>query len=438
MAEKRISKLWKVKDIPIDKELIESSDPDEKTLPDMLMNMTKDDITYRFIMNTFGEFNGKSLANPYDLLEVPVGKFSFYTDIDKSKFKSNKNTFVTTLGCFIFNIILRDFNFSRLFDGYLQETISKKVFGKIEQTLSYALIEDRITTQDLKEYEDMMQWFMPFETILSPNHTEKLLICTKEIDKKKKELVKKYEKEIANGDSVIAEKIEKELIKFASDYLADDPSIDTMLSGVVASWENEFKNMYVMKGAVRNPDPTAKQQYNIVTGNYMDGIPANEYSMVAGAGVYGAYARGKKTEIGGYYEKLFISAYQTLKLDPPGSDCHTKRYIEVNLTDKNIADYMYCYAIKSNGDLELIDSTNKDKFIGKKVKLRFASMCESKTGFCNKCAGELFYRLNEKYIGLSLAQIPDTMKLRSMKGFHDSTVQSVKMDVRKAFYPWED
>jgi hypothetical protein len=90
----------------------------------------------------------------------------------------------------------------------------------------------------------------------------------------------------------------------------------------------------------------------------------------------------------------------------------------------------------SNGELELIDSITRDKYIDKDVKLRFSSMCESKTGICNKCAGELFYKLDEKYIGLALAQIPDTMKLRSMKGFHNAVVEYNTMDVYKAFYPW--
>jgi len=442
MAERK-SILWRSKGLDIDLDTIENGNPTKDNLADILLNISKDKITFRFIFNTFGTFdddngNPKSLANPYDLFEVPEGKFSYFTDKEKTKSKSNKNTFTTTIGIFILNIFLRDFNFSRLFDGYFQDTLSKKKYGNIEQVLSYALIEDKITVEDLKQWENTMQWFMPFETILSPNHTEKMITCTKAINKKKEELVKKYKDRIEAGDAVIAEQIEQELLNFAKEYLGDDPSLDTILSDASGDFDNNFKNMFVMKGAVQDPDPTAKQKYHIVTGNYMDGIPANEYPIVAGSGVHGAYARGKKTEVGGYYEKLFISAYQTIKLDPPGSDCGTNLGITVNLTEKNIADYMYCYVMKPNGDLELIDTSTRSKYIGKKVKLRFASMCQSKTGICNKCAGELFYRLNEKYIGIALAQIPDTMKLRCMKGFHNATIQYNTMDVGKAFYPWDD
>ena len=204
--------------------------------------------------------------------------------------------------------------------------------------------------------------------------------------------------------------------------------------------------MYIMRGVVRNPDPNTKKKYNIVTGNYMDGIPAEEYSTVAGGATYGAYSRSKKTEVGGWLEKLFIASYQHLQLDPYGSDCGTKRHIVVNLTKDNIDNYMYSYVIQNNGSLELIDTTTRDKYIGKTVKLRFSSMCESKTGICNKCAGELIYRLegiNNNSIkkqpinaGIILAQVPDTMKLRSMKGFHNAQIKTNKVDAMKVFFPY--
>jgi hypothetical protein len=104
-----------------------------------------------------------------------------------------------------------------------------------------------------------------------------MITCTKAIGKKKEELLKKYKKEIEAGDPVITEKIEKELLEFAKEYIGDDPSMDTILSGAGGDFNNKFKNMFVMKGAIADPDPNAKQKYRIVTGNYIDGIPAEEY-----------------------------------------------------------------------------------------------------------------------------------------------------------------
>src|SRR5574344_817995 len=427
----RQSKIWIPKGIEVNKD-------DEITsanLADYILNISKEEITYDFMMSTFGSFEGKSKANTYDLVKVPVGKFSFVDSNGKTK--SNKNEFTTSLGIFIFNILLSSFNFSKFFVGYINKSIDSKQYKNIGQRLSYALIEDEISVEDLKQWENTMQWLMPFEDILSPNHTEKLIGCTKALNKKKAELIKKYQKEIDAGDIAVVESIEKELLAYAKEYLGDDPAMDTILSGAGGQFNNNFKNMFVMKGAIRNPDPNAKKKYDIVTSNYLDGISADEYSIIAGSGASGAYSRGKKTETGGYWEKLFVSAYQHIQLDAKGSDCGTSRHIIVDLNEKNIKDYMYCYAIKANGDLELIDSKTYKNYIGKRAKLRFSSMCESKTGICNKCAGQLLY-IGAENIGMTMAQIPSTLKLKCMKGFHDSTVKTTQFDPMKAFFPFEE
>jgi hypothetical protein len=148
----------------------------------------------------------------------------------------------------------------------------------------------------------------------------------------------------------------------------------------------------------------------------------------------GPYSRGKKTSMGGYWEKLFLSMTQHLKLLPEGSDCHTKNYVIVHLTEKNVDDWMYSWMIIGSSLVELT-SQNMDKYIGKNVKFRFSSMCKSKGGFCSKCAGNIWYRLgpNMRNVGVMTDVIPSTLKNISMKAFHDSVVHTVEMDPWKAF-----
>src|SRR5699024_3886881 len=120
-------------------------------------------------------------------------------------------------------------------------------------------------------------------------------------------------------------------------------------------------------------------------------------------------------------------------LDGEGSDCGTKRYIEVTLTEDNLNLWMYSYIIEGSKLVELT-SDNKSKYLGKKIKLRYSALCESKTGICNKCMGNLYYRLGDKEnVGTSLTQIPSTLKNISMKAFHDSTQQLYEMDLEKVF-----
>lgn len=415
-------------------EIIDREHIAKDNLINYLLQMKESDVTYSFIMDLFGEFNGKRLCNPYDYFEVPVGSFRFING--KGKEVSNKNVFITTIGLWIYNVFFfRDDGLTATV-GYVNKTISKKGYNEIEESLSYALLEDKITTDQFKRYLEKTQFFMPFETIISPNQTEHMLTCTKVINKKKQELYKKYKDQIEAGNVAVAEQMEKELLAFATEYMGDDPSLDTLVSGGGGSFGNNFKNMFVMKGAIRNPDPNAKQRYNVMMSNYMDGISADEYSLFANSLAAGPYSRGKKTETGGYWEKLFVSALQYIVFDEPGTDCGTPHYITVELTKKNYKEYMYNYIIVGNGGLEELTSDNLNKFIGKRVKMRFSSMCRRTGGkgkICHHCAGNFFYRLGIKNGGVACSTIASIMKNRCMKGFHDSTISTVEIDPMKAF-----
>ena len=403
MAEKRVAKLI----------------TDKKDI-DFLLSLKEEDISFSLMMEMFGEFNGKQRFHPYDILEVPPNSYGPEND-------RNTNKFVTTVGLWVWNIYHLEKELHHIL-GYINHTIDKKAFGKIDSTLSYALLEDDITIQHIKNFIHKTQADMPFVSIVSPSMTEKMLTSTKVIKKKKEELAKKYKKEIEAGDEVAIERMEKELLDYAKDYLDGDPSLDSFDSGARGSFGNNFKNMFIIKGAIKDPDPN--KGYNIAMSNYMDGVSKEEYAVFANSLAAGPYARGKKTEIGGYWEKLFVAAFQHVVLDPEGSDCKTDKYVTVKLD--NPGDWMYSYMIEGNNLVEL-NSKNVDKYKGKTVKFRFSSMCKSKTGICNKCAGNMFYKLGIKNIGMTLPVIPSTLKNLSMKSFHDSSVKTTEMDVMKAF-----
>ena len=74
-----------------------------------------------------------------------------------------------------------------------------------------------------------------------------------------------------------------------------------------------------------------------------------------------------------------------------------------------------------------LTSKNKDKYLGKKVKMRYSGLCEHKKGICQTCAGSLFSRLEITNVGVASYAICSKIKLISMKAFHDSTVKVSKM-----------
>lgn len=403
---------------------------------DFLVNLTANDLlTTSFVMEMFGDFTGqdKPRFHPYDTVRMPAGCYQL------SPTSKNKEPFDTTVGIWVFNKVFIEEDLNKLF-GYINKEVDKKVLKYIDSEMGYAIMEDDFDVEGLSRYIMKQQFYMKFVSVLAPGFTDDLLVINKKIEKKKIELITKYRNELAAGDAEVMEKIEKELIKYAQDILADDPSSDIFNSGTEADWKNNFKNMFISRGANKDPDPD--KGYNLIMSSYMDGIKKEEYAALANTLVAGPYSRAKKTEIGGYWEKLFLSALQHITLDDPGSDCGTKDTITITLDKDVLEDMMYSYVQEGNNLVE-ITRKNKDKYLGKTVKMRFSSMCKSKKNgcICNKCMGNMPYRLytdsvnekNIKNIGCATPQLASKIKLINMKAFHESLVTFTEMDPMKAF-----
>lgn len=391
------------------------------TLNDII-DIREKDITKSLIMELFGTFDDKPKYNPYDLITIPPNKYGKGS-------KKNKNSFVTTIGLWMFNkYLIEEDLFPAL--GYINREIDGGTLKDFNVTLSYAILENLITLPQLKKYLMKQQHLMRFVAVLSPNHTMKMMKTSHALAKKKKKLLEDNKEALEKGDEVVSANIEKELLQDARDYLGDDPSMDMFNSKSTGSFENNFKNMFIMKGAVMNPDPN--KGFDITTSNYIDGISKDEYATFANSLVGAGYAKAKNTAVGGHWAKLYTNAFQHVHLDPEGSDCKTDRFIEVELNNKNLSMYMYSFII-DKGKLVELNSKTRSKYAGKKVKMRYGSLCESKTGLCNACMGNLFYKLDTPDVGLLTIIIPNTIMLASMKKFHNQQIEIIDMDVGKCF-----
>lgn len=383
-----------------------------------LLNISNEEAaTKALIMDLFTDFGEGPRFNPYDTIEIPKGSYG--------KTKKNKNNFVTTVGLWIFNKGLIE-DLSDVLH-YINEPVTADRYMKANEELSYARLEGKITIKQLKDFIMQSQIYMSCTSALAPSHTMKMLLVTNVLETKKKELKKKYAKALDEKDIKGIGAMEKELLDYAADYLEGDPSMDMYDSGARSSWGNNFKNMYAMKGAVRLSDGS----YDVVTSSYISGLDKEDIVKTNDSAVGGPYSRAVNTQKGGHLEKQFVLAFQHVKV-LPGTDCGTKRTITVNLNKKNIKDFMYCFVVQGS-KLTEITSETKNSFIGKTVKMRFSSMCEHKHGICEKCAGTLFTRLGITNVGVATSQIPSTLKNKSMKSFHDSTLKLAEMDIESAF-----
>lgn len=263
-----------------------------------LTSLTENDITTSLIMELFGDFMNQQKYNPYDILTIPTGAYG--GKLPNGKDKRNKEPFITTIGRLIFNKYFIECE-PELLDivGYINDNVSKKTYGKLFDMLGYDVLEGKINIETYKRFCKKTQKFMPYVSILAPNHSDNMLTITKKINKKKAELIKENKEAFDKGDVIVVDKVSKELLDYARELMKDDPAMDMFLSGAGGSFENNFKNMFIMRGSVQDPDP--RKSYNIITSNYVDGVSKEEYSKLANTLAAGPYSRSKKTELGGYW-----------------------------------------------------------------------------------------------------------------------------------------
>lgn len=138
-------------------------------------------------------------------------------------------------------------------------------------------------------------------------------------------------------------------------------------SGSRGSFEDNYKNMSIMIGPVKNPG-TGK--YDFVESNYVDGIEKKDLPAVGNSIVNAAYPKAVGTEKGGYLTKQFFAVYQSITLDEHGTDCGSKGYLTVTLTTNNIHDYLYQYIVEVGGKLVLLTDENSEQYIDKTVQFR--------------------------------------------------------------------
>ena len=137
------------------------------------------------------------------------------------------------------------------------------------------------------------------------------------------------------------------------------------------------------------------------------------------------------TATAGYFSKQLTASMQAVVLDAAGTDCKTKRTIRQLLTKGNLQGFMQRYIVEK-GKLVLLTEKNAAQYINKEVELRSPSMCAGQK-ICSKCAGEMYYLLGVKNIGLTSSRAASTLLKMKMKKFHDATAKTREIKLEDMF-----
>lgn len=270
---------------------------------DTLLRIAKDEYTFEKVAELIGiRFSVKE-----NKVIPPKYHICDYFTLRKGDYEGIKEDTKTTVGRYLLNRWLYSETPLAKEVGYVNEVLFSKVFGKYEQMVANALFFDRIQVSDVEKYINMRDWVgFQFHILVCSSFTPGTVKTPEPVKKLRKELFKKYEKELANNDTHAMNEIEKQLIDKTMEVLKDDVGLDLYVSGARGSVGNNMKNMYMVRGSVLDP---SREKFDLVLNSINDGIQITDIPASSNAIVCGAYPKSVKCTTflkpGEYLTKMF-------------------------------------------------------------------------------------------------------------------------------------
>jgi hypothetical protein len=336
----------------------------------------------------------------------------------------NSESIETTIGRYLFNFYVIPEAYRKKF-GYQNLVFNKKAVDTMEKRLATMLLEDDLNTIQYSEFLDRAEWMtLGTAYFLSPTMDYDMNVPIPAVMKRKEELFKQYDKEIRSGDTNVIAKMETELLDLSKKLIKEkgNEGYDFFESGAF-SFENNYKKTSIMGGAMESP---YTHKLDVLKSNYMEGISKEEFPLFANSTIVGGYARGVETQKAGYETKKINNATQVITLDDADTDCGTTQYLNITISEGMKSMFYYRYILEG-GKLLMLTEGNISRYIGKELMMRSPLYCKS-DHICNKCSGELYYKLGIKNAGLLSSTMSGSLMNLSLKKTHDQTIRFDKIN----------
>lgn len=324
----------------------------------------------------------------------------------------------TTCGIYLFNkFILEPL---KIF-GYVNKPFGKKELDALEDGISAGLMQKDLTTEQVAEFIDRLQFLLggPLAHLINPSINPDIMTLPPQAAALKKKLLAENKAGIEANDPQTSSKIEKEVTKVAMDWMNErnDPSLSFFKSGAIDPYNN-YRTMFVMKGAVKDNTGESPTGYKIVTSEYDNGITKEDMPKIADTVVTSSYNSGVATQDSGYMGKKYNTILQRVKLLERGSDCKTPDTFQTVITNRHL--YRY---IMENGKPVCLTPEVIDKYKGKVCKLRSPLHCHAKDPYyCNICMGDRLYDIGVHNVGLTVSILSGATLNAALKTKHNVTV----------------
>jgi len=371
--------------------------------------------------------NGKliNIPKPVNNTGAPFSLYDYIT-IKKNDIANHTQDIEikTTIGRYITNYIL----IANIIGNKIKYVNDEWNISKIESLYAQLLLDEKIETNDYREYINHGYFLGHFAELCVPTLSAKALTTSPEVHKRKKELLEQYKDQLS--DPKVVESIEKELIELDKQWIKGDSS-EGFYGVLKKSYNVHRKKMHIMVGGVE--DFNTEGGTVTITHSLGEGITAENFAAVANEIRKGHYDRGKETAKGGEMTKFIFRAFQDIKIIE--DDCGTKSGIPIVFGDVlNPKDFLNRTIIVGPDKNEvLITEKNMNSYIGKKVLLRSPMSCKSKNGLCYKCSGLNFKKLNIANPGVRAIEISSKFMYASMLSMHGTSIQTNKINPKDFF-----
>lgn len=389
-----------------------------KTDQNTYLNLTPDNITRTLLTDMFADTVDCSIKNQAGKRKAKHNTWD-RIDIPKDYFFKGQEAMTITIGRFIFNKFILESSNIIGHTGVLNTIMNKGSLGFLDNKIGQLYMEDKITRGNFNEYldhRDTLGYWL--NGMLAHSISEKMLKPLPAVEKRKAELCKKYEKELAAGDIDVMTKISNELVDYAKEILKDDPGMDLYLSGDL-DFGNNYKNNSIVKGAVKNQ---ITGEFDFISTSFMNGIDIKDVPAHANSILSAQYPASCATSGAGYLGKKLMALLQMMEVDETCPDCGTKNLIPIKITKHNKNDLIWSYIDNGSGQEELLTDENVDQYVGKTMMFRSPMSCINQK-ICSKCAGKLFHLLDVKHAGLFATQISHSALNLGLKAKHNSLVE---------------
>jgi hypothetical protein len=349
-----------------------------------------------------------------------------YNVTDRVKLKANEyiNTtdVDTTLGRIVFNkICIENYIKDIIPDHYWNIPLNKGGVKKLFSLVAEAVKYGTLSTEAAWKWEKAIEFYsLKAAVIYNSSYNADLLNPRKDLIKKRDEFIKNN----PNATTADYADFEEQITNEANDKLRSNPGIGLYDSGARGEIGDQYKNISIMIGPVYNP---ATAQMEPVNTNFIEGFSKEDLPKAGNMLISAAYPKSCATADSGYITKQYYAAFQSVYVDDEGTDCGTKSYINVYLTDGNFGRYEFQYVME-NGKPVMLSQENKSKYVNKFVKLR-SPMCCISEHVCNICVGQFPYITGIKNMGITFATIPNAAVDHGMKKFHKSAIQMDDVDI---------